>query len=105
MGKGWKKSNWNRAAVCTFTGNSVESKKVLCVSLETSFDAIAVFDMGADTPGSLPNERVGNRPASPDSRPWDGSIMSGVPKKARTWGQATGILIDCLLGCGQDLSP
>ena len=48
MGKGWKKSNWNRAAGCEFTGNSVVSKKVLRISFETSFDAFPVIDAGAD---------------------------------------------------------
>jgi hypothetical protein len=48
MGKGWKKSNWNSAAGCEFTVHSVLSQKVLWVSLETSFDAIAVIDAGAD---------------------------------------------------------
>jgi hypothetical protein len=48
MGKGWKKSNWNSAAGCEFTVHSVVSKKVLWVSLETSFDAIGVIDTGTD---------------------------------------------------------
>jgi hypothetical protein len=48
MGKGWKKSNGNSAAGREFTVNSVVSKKVLWVGLETSFDAISVIDAGAD---------------------------------------------------------
>jgi hypothetical protein len=48
MGKGWKKSNWNRAAGCKFTGKSLVSKEVLWVRLETSFDAIPVIDTGAN---------------------------------------------------------
>ena len=48
MGRGWKKSNWNSAAGCEFTVHSVVSKKVLRISLETSFDAFAVIDAGAD---------------------------------------------------------
>jgi hypothetical protein len=48
MGKGWEKSNWNSAAGCEFTVHSVVSKKVLWVSLETSFDALAVIDADAD---------------------------------------------------------
>ena len=43
------------------------------------------------------NEWMGNRPASLDSWPGDGSMASGVPKKSRTCGQAGGILIDCPL--------
>ena len=48
MGKGWKKSNWSSAAGCEFTVHSVVSKKVLRISLETSFDAVPVIDPGAD---------------------------------------------------------
>src|SRR6516225_6819916 len=48
MGKGWKKSNGSSAADCAFTVNSVVSRGVLWVSLETSFDAISVIDAGAD---------------------------------------------------------
>ncbi len=48
MGKGLKKSHWSSAADCEFTVNSVVSKKVLCVRLETSFDTISVIDAGAD---------------------------------------------------------
>ena len=48
MGRGLKKSNWNSAAGCEFTVHSVVSKKVLWVSLETSFDALAVIDADAD---------------------------------------------------------
>ena len=48
MGKGRKKSNWNSAAGCEFTANSVVSKEVLWASLETSFDAIAVIAAGTD---------------------------------------------------------
>jgi hypothetical protein len=50
------------------------------------------------------NWRMGSSPASPESWPAEGSMTSGVPKKSRTWGQAEGILIDCLLGCGPDLA-
>jgi hypothetical protein len=48
MGKGWKKSNSNRATGGKVTLDSVVSKKVLWVSLETSFNAFAVIDTGAD---------------------------------------------------------
>src|SRR5215472_11721490 len=47
---------------------------------------------------------MGSSPASLESWPGDGSITSGVPKKSRTCGQAEGILIGCLPGCGKDLA-
>jgi hypothetical protein len=50
------------------------------------------------------NWLTGISTASPESWAGDGSITSGVPKKSRTWGQADGILINCLRGWGQDLT-
>jgi hypothetical protein len=50
------------------------------------------------------NWRMGSSPAPPDSWPGDGSMTSGMPKKSRTWGQAGGTLIHCLLGCGKELA-
>src|SRR6516225_7655498 len=100
MGRGWKKSNWNSAAGCEFTVHFVVSKKVLRISLETSFDAIAVIAAGTDhlqeyvlgaiwvtgiieslgkarvRPMHGSNWRMRSSPASPQSWPGDGSITS-----------------------------
>jgi hypothetical protein len=77
MGRGWKKSNWNSAAGCEFTVHFVVSKKVLRISLETSFDAIAVIAAGTDhlqeyvlgaiwVTGII--ERLGKSPGQTDAR-------------------------------------
>src|SRR5262245_26854207 len=47
------------------------------------------------------NSRMGSRPASLESWPGEGSMTSGVPKKSRTWGQVSGILISGLRGRGK----
>jgi hypothetical protein len=59
---------------------------------------------GPGEPDTLIELANGCSPASPESRPAEGSRTSGVPKKSRTCCQAAGILIDRLLGCGQDLT-
>src|SRR5215831_5546454 len=44
------------------------------------------------------NWRMGSNPASPDSRPPDGWMTSGVPRKSRTCGHAGGKVIASLRG-------
>src|SRR5262245_61885959 len=51
------------------------------------------------------NCRMGSSPASLESRPGAGSITSGVPKKARHWGQTGSTLSVCLRAREQATLP